>query len=143
MPDILHDLPIRATRAEVWRAVATPAGLDAWWTLDSEGEAREGSDWRFGFGPEFRWWGRVVEYEPWAVIAWEMTFADADWTGTRVSLALEEVDGTLRLRFEHTGWKEANDHFRTTSCCWAQYLRLLRQLVETGRTVPYARRLDD
>lgn len=36
----------------------------------------------------------------------------------------------------------ANDHFRTSSCCWAQYLRILRRFLEHGERVPYAERLD-
>lgn len=143
MPEILHDLPIRAPRTELWPLVSTPAGLDAWWTLDSEGEAREGVVWRLGFGPGFQWRGRVLGCEPGSLLAWEVTLADADWTGTRVSIRLEAGQGATLLRFEHTGWREANDHFRTTSCCWAQYLRILRQHAETGRIVPYASRLDD
>lgn len=143
MPEILHDLPIQASKIDVWRAIATPAGLDAWWTLDSEGEAAVGAVWRFGFGPDFQWRGRVVACDPGSRMAWEMTEADADWTGTLVSIHLYNIEGGTGLRFEHTGWNEPNGHFRTTSCCWAQYLRLLRQHVESGRTVPYDRRLED
>jgi hypothetical protein len=37
MPDILNDLPIKAPIADVFQAVATPQGLDQWWTQHSAG----------------------------------------------------------------------------------------------------------
>jgi hypothetical protein len=44
--------------------------------------------------------------------------------------------------FYHSSWRHANDHYRTTSCCWAMYLRVLRRFLEHGERVPYADRLD-
>jgi uncharacterized protein YndB with AHSA1/START domain len=142
MPDILLDLPIRAPRAKVFRALSTPAGLDAWWTLASEGEAREGAEWRLDFGPDFQWRARVACCVPDSAFEWEITAADADWTGTRVAFRLRDQDGGTALRFEHRGWPAVNDHYRTSACCWALYLRLLRKFLEAGTVVPYERRLD-
>jgi hypothetical protein len=47
-----------------------------------------------------------------------------------------------RATFAHRGWPEANDHYRTSSFCWAMYLRLMKRHLETGEQVPYAIRLD-
>jgi hypothetical protein len=33
-------------------------------------------------------------------------------------------------------------HYRTSSFCWAMYLRLLKRYVEHGEVVPYEKRLD-
>jgi len=142
MPDILHDLLIGAPRPDVFRAITTPAGLDAWWSLDSEGLAQPGSEWRLGFGPGFEWRARVTRCVPDSEFEWEITRADADWTGTQVRFHLRDDGAGTALRFEHTGWPAVNDHFRTSSCCWAMYLRLLRKLLEDGTVVPYGRRLD-
>ncbi len=142
MPDILHDLFIRAPRPDVFRALSTPAGLNAWWTLDSEGEAAEGSVWRLGFGPDYRWAARVVRCVPEAEFEWEITSADEDWTGTRVGFRLRNEGGGTALRFEHRGWAGINDHYRTSACCWAMYLRLLRKFIEEGTVVPYEGRLE-
>lgn len=125
----------------MFRAIGTPAGLDAWWTLDSEGEGRLGSEWRFGFGPGFQWRGRVTELREDRLLAWRFIEADADWTGTTVALELAPSRGGTQLRFAHTGWAEANAHFRTSSYCWAMYLRILRTVLEGGPSIPYAVRL--
>lgn len=142
MPDILHDLVIRAPRPAVFAALSTPAGLDAWWTLDAEGEAREGAGWRLGFGPEFQWKAKVSRCVPDSDFEWVLTAADADWTGTQVGFRLRDRDGGTALRFEHRGWPAINDHYRTSACCWAMYLRLLRKFLEEGSVVPYEARLD-
>ena len=50
----------------------------------------------------------------------ELVRADDDWTGTRVGFELEARDATTWLRFHHSGWREANEHYRISSNCWAK-----------------------
>ena len=71
-----------------------------------------------------------------------MTAADKDWMGSRVTFMLDEQKGRTNVRFSHTGWKEENEHYRTSSFCWAMYLRLLKRYIEAGEFVEYERRLD-
>jgi hypothetical protein len=60
-----------------------------------------------------------------------------------VGFALEDLgNGRTWVRFHHTGWPDASEHYRTSSHCWALYLRILRRFVEHGETVPYADRLN-
>ena len=142
MPDILHRLPVRASAARVFDMFATPAGLNEWWTLGCTGEPRPGETYGFDFGPGYAWHGVVRACEPGRWIEWEMTGADADWTGTRVGARLSGDGDHTIVDFYHSGWPDANAHFRTSSCCWASYLRILRRYVEHGERVPYADRLD-
>jgi uncharacterized protein YndB with AHSA1/START domain len=142
MPDILHDYVIEAPASKVFDAVATPRGLDAWWTLESAGEPRLGAVYRFYFGPQYDWRGVVREVVPAKRIEWEFTDCDDDWRGTRLSIRLEPRGATTGVVFAHRGWKEENAHFRTSTYCWAMYLRLLRRYVENGEVVEYDRRLD-
>ena len=137
MFEILHDLVIEAKSQEVFRVVSTPKGLNKWWTLDAEGEPSKGKLYRFYFGPEYDWTGKVSKYEPLQCIEWEMTDCDVDWSGTVVGFRLvPQKSGTL-LEFYHKNWKENNAHFRTSSFCWASYLRLLKRYIEHGEFVPY------
>jgi uncharacterized protein YndB with AHSA1/START domain len=142
MSDILHEFPVRASPDQVFRAVATPAGLDEWWTLWSSGEPVVGAEYEFGFGPDFNWRAVVTASEPGARFELELTEADEEWVGTRVGFDLQPVGGTVRVRFHHRGWPEAGDHYRTSSYCWAMYLRILRRYLEHGESVAYERRLD-
>ncbi|MEZ5294362.1 MAG: SRPBCC domain-containing protein [Vicinamibacterales bacterium] len=142
MPDILHRLPIAAPIARVFETIATPAGLNAWWTLDARGVPGHGEAYDLGFGPEYQWKALVAAVDEPRWIEWEMIEADADWTGTRVGARLTETGERTIVDFYHTGWRHPNAHFRTSSCCWAQYLRILRRFLEHGERVPYADRLD-
>jgi uncharacterized protein YndB with AHSA1/START domain len=142
MPDILHDFPVAAPAPRVFAACATPAGLDAWWTLRREGVAAVGATWRLDFGPGYLWTADVRAYAPDREVEWELVEADDDWVHTRVGIALEPDGDATRLRFRHAGWREANAHYRTSCFCWAMYLRLMKRFVEEGERVAYEERLE-
>ncbi len=142
MADILHDFPVRATVEEVFRAFSIPGGLDTWWTLRAEGQPALDSEYRLYFGPGFDWRARVSRIEPLQEFELTMTEASGDWLGTRVGVRFTSRDGVIHVEFRHTGWLSATPHFRTSNCCWASYLRILRRNLEHGESVPYAERLD-
>lgn len=121
---------------------ASPSGLNAWWTLTAQGTPEIGATYRFDFGPEYAWEGVVTACEPDRSIEWRMTVADADWTETRVGVRLSTTGHVTIMDFYHTGWRHPNEHYRTTNCCWAAYLRVLRRFLEHGEQIPYAERLD-
>jgi len=142
MPDILHDLPIRTSASAVFDMATVPARLDEWWTLRSEGEPNLGATYALFFGDAYDWRARVTASEPGKHFELELTDALPDWVGTRVSFKLEETGDVTLLRFAHTGWPSASEHYRVSNCCWAMYLRILRRHLEHGERVPYDRRLD-
>ena len=142
MPDIVQDLPIRAPIADVFAGVSTPEGLNEWWCLTSSGLPEVGSEYALGFGPDYQWKARVLQANAPTEFELEFTEAEPDWLGTRVGFRLEEKGGATHLRFHHRGWADESDHFRTTSHCWAMYLRILRRHLEHGESVPYPDRLD-
>jgi uncharacterized protein YndB with AHSA1/START domain len=135
--DILHDFSVKAPCGQVFRAIATPKGLDSWWTKRSSGEPVLGAEYSLWFGPEYDWRAIVSRVVPDVEFELAMTRADADWKGTRVGFLLEETGGVTRVRFQHTGWPEANEHYRGSCYCWAMYLRLLTRFVETREVVAY------
>jgi uncharacterized protein YndB with AHSA1/START domain len=141
MADILQNFIVEAAPQEVFQALATPAGLDAWWTLRCAGEPIEGAEYQLWFGPEHDWRARVTRCASPSAFELELVRADADWTGTRVGFELTASNSSTEVRFHHTGWPSANPHYRTSCFCWAMYLRLLRRYLELGERVPYAQRL--
>jgi uncharacterized protein YndB with AHSA1/START domain len=142
LPDIFSDFPIRAPRDRVYEAVSTPAGLDAWWTKRSAGTPHAGAEFELWFGPEYDWRAAVSECVPGSTFELKMVRADPDWLGTRVGFRLEDRSGLTQVRFYHTGWPSANEHWRVSCYCWPMYLRILRRHLEHGEFVPYERRLD-
>lgn len=142
MFEILHDFPIQAAATNVFEAIATPRGLDSWWTLGCTGHPAHGSEYQLYFGVDYDWRAVVSRCHPNNEFELRLTRSMPDWMNTRVGFQLLEQSGVTQLRFHHVGWPEPSDHFRTSSYCWAMYLRLLRRFVEFGEVVPYDRRLD-
>jgi uncharacterized protein YndB with AHSA1/START domain len=140
--DILQDLPIKADADRVFDAISTPEGLDRWWTLYSAGKPIDGAEYELWFGPELGWRAKVIRAVRPSRFELEMVEADQDWLGTRVGFELEHKDGVTQVRFHHTGWPRANDHYRISCHCWAMYLRILRRHVEYNEVVPFEERLD-
>jgi uncharacterized protein YndB with AHSA1/START domain len=142
MADIIHHFPIKASSQEVFQAISTPAGLDVWWTKRSAGKPVEGAEYELWFGPEYDWRAVVSKCVPGSEFEFRITSAQEDWMETRVGFLLEEKEGVTQVRFYHSGWPEANDHYCISSYCWAMYLRLLRRYIEFGEVTPYEDRLD-
>jgi uncharacterized protein YndB with AHSA1/START domain len=142
MPDVFQDFSIKAPARRVFDAIATPAGLSSWWTKSASGHPEQGAKYKLGFGPGFEWRAKVIRCVRDEEFELELTGADTDWQGTRMGFLLEENDGATQVRFHHTGWPVANEHYRVSCYCWAMYLRLLRRYVEHGEVVDYDVRLD-
>lgn len=141
MADILFDFPIQAAPARVFDAISRPEGLDQWWTDQASGEPRAGAEYILSFGPDYDWCAVVTKAEPLTAFELKMSESDDDWNGTRVGFILHGMEGRTQVQFYHRGWPEENAHFRTSSFCWAMYLRILRRYLEHGDLVPYDDRL--
>lgn len=141
MPKIQHDFAVKAEPGAVYDVITTPEELNQWWTRTASGRAEAGQEYELWFGPDADWRARVTEAVPGRSFALEMTGADADWLGTRVSFVLEPAGAGTMVRFSHSGWRSENEHFRISSYCWAMYLRLMRRYAEAGEQVPYEDRL--
>jgi uncharacterized protein YndB with AHSA1/START domain len=142
MADIFHQFPIKASPEQVFEAVTTPEGLDAWWTKRSTGKPVEGTEYSLYFGEGSDWRAVVSKCIRNAEFELQMTVADKDWEGTRIGFRIDERNGNSLVHFHHLGWPEENDHFRISCYCWAMYLRLLKRHVEHDEFVPYENRLD-
>jgi uncharacterized protein YndB with AHSA1/START domain len=142
--NIEHELVIAAPIDAVFERLGTARGLNSWWTLTATDDPRAGGRYEFGFGPEYQWAGVARVFEPPHAIEWEMTETRPmdDWRGTRVGARLTAEGNTTRLHFYHRGWESASAHHRTSSFCWAMYLRLLARNCTSGEVVPYERRND-
>ncbi len=142
MSDIFHHFSIKASAEQVFQAISTPAGLDAWWTKRSSGRPEEGGRYTLSFGPGYEWHGVVSRCVQDREFELEMVDAQEDWRGTCIGFLLDENKGVTQVRFHHAGWREANEHYRVSCYCWALYLRLLKRNVLCSEIVPYEKRLE-
>ena len=142
MADILQNFPMRVPPNRAFDGVSQPALLDQWWTFRSNGQPAIGATCNeLDFGPNYRWRAVVIQSRLGEEFELRMTDADRDWLDTVVRFEFSPTEAGTHVRFAHSGWPEANDHYRTSCHCWALYLRILRRYLEFGETVPYNARL--
>ncbi|NND73049.1 MAG: SRPBCC domain-containing protein [Rhodothermales bacterium] len=141
MPDIAHDLEILAPVDTVYDAITSAEVMAEWWTLASAGSPIADSIYRLDFGPGYVWEGRVIHADAPVRFGLEMISASDDWMGTHIYFELEDRDYCTVVQFRHAGWVSETSHFRTSSFCWAMYLRIFKQFVESGKRVAYEDRL--
>lgn len=134
-------LIIAAPCERVFKAVATPEGLQNWWTSRSKGRAEQGGTYRLRFGPGFDWTANVPRFASPEEVELELGGAHGDWEGTRINIRLEERKNGTVAKFRHqTGWTGDEEDYALANYCWGQYLRTLKQHLETGDQVPFGRR---
>lgn len=142
MPDIIHLFPVNASPAKVYDTVSSPEGLDQWWTLKSEGRPSRNADYHLYFSEAYSWRAIVAEAKAPNCFELKLTQAEDDWLGSRVRFDIEPKDNMSLVSFRHIGWREENEHFRTSCYCWAMYLRIMKRYIEFGEQVEYGKRLD-
>jgi uncharacterized protein YndB with AHSA1/START domain len=134
---IYHNVEINTTADNIYNAITSADGLEKWWPLKSTGMPIIGGVYTFYFSPEYDWAAQVTHCEANKYMEWTMLQSDEDWHQTSLVFKIEPSTQVCILSFEHRGWREANDHFRRTSYCWALYLRCLKLYLETSETVRY------
>ncbi len=141
MAKILHQFNVSAPPEKVFEIFTSPAGLDAWWTLQSAGKPELGAAYTFFFGLEYDWRAEVVKVTPGSSLTWKMTRAMDDWMPTRVGFVLKKSDenGTT-VKFFHEGWQRANEHFAISTFCWGTLLDGLKKYAEKGVIIPFEQR---
>ena len=138
MPDIVHELTIRAPAVQVYQALTQREGLENWWTRDVDAEPLEGSTAAFGFGgPEHLTRMRIERLEEPRLVRWRCVSGPAEWADTEVVFTLkDDPDGTL-VRFQHLKWKSAGGLLPRCSYQWACVLRSLKFYLERDAGMPY------
>jgi uncharacterized protein YndB with AHSA1/START domain len=137
---IYHDVSIDVSPSKVFNAVSNPKELIQWWPLKCSGEPCIGSSYRFYFGPEYNWEGKVINVKTDQSFHIKMTKSDEDWDSTSFGFDIEMRPKGSLLHFSHTGWQHCNAHFKTASFCWALLLNGLKQYLEKGIIIPFEQR---
>ncbi len=159
MPNIRHELLIGASDEKVYTAITSQEGLSAWWTPGTKAKAALNSIARFTFNPEYFKEMKIVELKPFEQVKWLCIAGAEEWIGTTISFKLNAVDkatlfnshteisGQLEqqnssdkitlLSFQHDDWKKYTAMFAECNYTWAQFLRSLKLLCETGKGQPF------
>jgi hypothetical protein len=91
----------------------------------------------FGFAGLARLAFRVDALAPGRHVAWSALQVPPDWQGTRISFDITPTEKSVNLRFSQAGFAHPYEHFGMFSYLWAQYMRSLKLLAETGAGEPF------
>jgi len=141
MNTIYHDFWINVPKEKVFEAVATPEGLNNWWTLRCSGKPGLNEKYNLNFTDEYDWYSVISRFRENEEIEFTMTEAMEEWLSTSFGFILSEDEPNVTtVQFYHTNWKEISKEFRVASFCWADLLRQLKQYLEKGIITPFEKR---
>jgi uncharacterized protein YndB with AHSA1/START domain len=135
MTEIRHNVVIKATPEEVYKAVTTQDGLGSWWCKQTTAKPELGFVNIFAFGKIINEM-KVTELIPNKRVEWQCFNSIEEWIGTNISFELEEKDGRTILRFSQAGWRAVTDTFADCNYNWALFMKSLKSLCETGTGEP-------
>ena len=132
---ILMQMDVDAPAERVWQALSTPEGIRAWWTTHADVDA-DVTRLSFPDAP-MTWDLRTEEASEGRRLRWRCVGGPPPWIGTDIVFDMAPVDGATLVRFDHTGWQDADDMVRIVTFGWGQILPRLKQYAETGRPSPF------
>ena len=135
MATIYHQVGIKAPLNDVYKAIATTAGVTGWWTK-TYGDPEAGGDLEFSFD------GHVVKVKVTAItpgkyVEWTVGGNDGEWLNTRICFALAEQENQVMVNFQHTDWNAATEFLAHCSTKWGVFLLSLKDYLETGTGKPF------
>jgi uncharacterized protein YndB with AHSA1/START domain len=138
MKAIIHVLTIKGSRADVFRALATQAGLSSWWSTDVTAETQVGGTIRFRFLGDFHPEMEIVALEEPRLVKWRCVAGHDNWRDNEFEFHLDEMSGGTRLKFVQTYSRELDDvQYGTYNFNWGYYLESLRLYAEEGKGKPF------
>jgi uncharacterized protein YndB with AHSA1/START domain len=158
MPTIRHELIIGAAASSVYDAITTQEGLSAWWSPGTRAHPERNSIAHFPFGPSYFKEMKITALEPSRRVDWSCIAGADEWIGTAISFRLHSGDkaalagshpdtrdqieqqaaaSATVLSFSHDNWRDYTPMFGECSYTWAQFLRSLKLLCETGKGRPW------
>ena len=135
--DIVHVVDIDTTPQRLYEAITTLEGLASWWTPQAKARPRVGAVIEVTFGQLSTLAFKVERLKPARFVDWAAVRVPPAWEGTCVTWDITQNEGSVSLRFSHTGFSPTYTEFGAFSYFWAQYLRSLKVYLETGEGEPF------
>jgi uncharacterized protein YndB with AHSA1/START domain len=140
MTEITHQITIEAPPQQVYAALATEAGLRAWWTADTTADTKVGGKAEFGFDKHSMVFRMTIErLEPSRQVIWDCHGDNPEWVGTTLTWTIAPEEGGSRLRFTQSGWKNMTDMVATCNSTWGELMYRLKGYVEGKNPGPHWR----
>ena len=137
MPDLKHQVPIDASPAKVYAAIATQNGMRGWWTADTKMDEKPGGKAEFGFDQRrmvFRM--DIKKLDSGKQVVMQCHGDHPEWAGTTLTWTIEQADGKSILHLDHGGWKAVTDFCAGCNSMWGNLMFRLKHFAETGKANP-------
>lgn len=135
MADVLHQVGINSSRAELYEIVTTEKGLQSWWSQHSKIEGDKVTVSFYNGMVTFVF--QVTESKPNEKIVWEVQGGPPDWANTTVTWTIFEVDGQTMLHLAHRGFASTEGNFANVNYNWGWYVTSIKFLLEKGEGMPH------
>jgi hypothetical protein len=136
--DYTTSIIVDATPEQAFNGINNVAG---WWTENTEGSSQKtGDEFTVRFGDVHVSTQKLVDSIPGKKVQWLVTYSrlnfiedKAEWTGTRISFDISQVDQKTEIRFTHVGLVPDIECYDACSNAWAPYIeQSLFKLISTG-----------
>jgi hypothetical protein len=135
--DIMHEIDIASTPEKVYAALTTQEGLSGWYTPEARAKPEVGAFIEFKFSTLTDSQFRVEDLEPNRHVAWKGVQVPDEWKQTPITFDIRPDGDGVVLTFCQRGFPHDYEPFAGFSYCWAQYIRSLKLLLETGKGEPF------
>jgi uncharacterized protein YndB with AHSA1/START domain len=137
MVDILHEVVIKATPAQVYKAVTEQDGLASWWAKNDAGVPQVGANIKFLFNHgQYVIEMEVEKLEAPSQVHWKAKSGAPDWGGTKVTWDLQPDEQGTKLLFGHRNYASTAGSYASVNYTWGYYLISLKNYLETGKGTP-------
>lgn len=137
MSSINHDIAIKANSATVYKALTTVEGLRAWFTSQTTGSGKVGTNWELEFTdqPSFNW--HILAADDLRRVVWKCLEGPGNAAGTEVEFTLKsESDQQTILTISHRGWTKDDPKFERCVEIWRTLMNHLQRYCEEGIAEP-------
>ena len=140
MEPIKHELRVKADAAKAYDAVATQAGIQAWWAKDSNVPMAVGQPVTLRFNkPEMTavMSFNVTDMQPGRRVEWTCTEnTNPIWPGSKLAWEVEPAGDGSVVRFEHGGFSGGGQPYDMTVEGWQYFIDSLRAYLDGGSPTP-------
>jgi uncharacterized protein YndB with AHSA1/START domain len=133
--EINHQIGVKASPKETYKALTEPKKLAKWWTSDTKGSGTKvGDTLEFRFG-EFCQKFKVKALKPGKLVAWKSPKGQGadEWEGTEITFDISKDNKQTYIWFSHSGWRKNSGFHAHCSMKWATFLLSLKDLLEKGK----------
>ena len=136
MPEIEHEIKIKAAPNAVFDALTTADGLSGWYSAEVE-DSNGGWAFTHTSKDDLKFAFAVTESESPSKVSWRCTEGPNHAEGTTITYLLSETgDGRTLVEFSHTEWPHTEGNYRMCNTRWAILLHHLKEYLETGEKTP-------